>query len=655
MMVMLIGAFMFTCRPVFSLVTSDEVEKTFVCLVGGDYEEYLKFNGYHETRREVNFNQVGEYYIVYQKDGSATEISKKIVVLSQSQLLNQGYYENKIYPLTPPSTLANTITASLSLEDGRSIIAYGISDKDNREAGSTIVMALVEGNSVKWQKVLRREAFGSIENLVWDGNRNQIVGVGTLFNDLTRNDGWLVVIDDTGVILSDQTFGGSGHDYFNHIQITNDEYLVAGRTNSTDSIFIGSKQLFDSVVLVINKNSFQVVSVFNLGTEGNDELVGFVYEGSYFYAIQKTTTTRLRTEIVKFNLSGEILSANELNFPNNLEIINMKASDHGEMYFLAKYYSYQYDYDLISFYQLQSDLSLKEIDVHKRLGESPIFGLDFNFLESGEIALLYLLQNDENTYGYQLKIKSGNETTSFVESMTGNYQPVYGLVTPVASVIMMNDQTGQLAIAQNNSVNAVSLGKETIENNNDSIYDYDITINNQRITHQEASKLSFNPDVFGSYLLKYYFDTPSLTFVYYLDLYVDLVVSVKDHETYDLNTKLIFNGEGLLNNQRINSNYKVTEVGDYILEITGRDNRKKFINFTVQDLSINKEPISHHQVEVGLIEIMNNEETNDFQVNFQKDLTKDSTIDFRDEWFLGFPILSALIIIYALVRRRWGI
>lgn len=651
MIVALITLLVINMGSVYGAAEIDDVEKTFVCLVGGNYEEYLKFDGYKEVKREVNFNQVGEYFIVYQKNNSATQVTKKVVVLNSSQLLNQGYYENKIYPLTSPSTLISTITASLSLGDGRSVIAYNIGDPDNREAGSTIVIALVEGLKIKWQKVLREEAFGSITSLAWEGNK--FVGVGTLYNDLTKNDGWLMVLDDQGRILVDQTYGGSGHDYFNFIQVTSDEYLIGGKSNSTDSIYIGSKKLTDSVIVIINKNNLQVKSIYNLGTDGNDELVGFIFDGMHYYAIQKTTTTKLKTQIIKVNLNGKVVSLSELNFPDNLEIIRMKSNDHNEMYFMAKYYSYQYEYDLISFYQLQTDLSLKELDVHKKNGDKKVIGLDFNFLENGEIALLYLIQESNKSFGYQLKFKKDNVTTSFIESMTGTYRPLYGLVTPVPATIMMNNQTGQLAIAQNNSVNAYYLGKDIIDDKLDSIYEYQVLINNQVVRHSEGSMLSYNPELFGSYLLKYYFDTPSLTLAYYLDLYVDLAVSVKDHQTYDLNTKLTFNGEAILNNQRITSNYVVKEPGTYILEITGKDNRKKFINFTIENLSVNQEPVSHYQVEMGKIELTSSEINEKFPINFQKDVSNDSAIDFRDEWFLGFPILSGLIIIYALVRRRW--
>ena len=649
---LIIGAFLISFSPVEAVSTNEEVERTFVCLVGGNYEEYLKFDGFKEVKREVNFHQTGEYYIVYQKIGSATEITKKVVVLSRSELLNEGYYENKIDLLTSPSSLDNTPTATLSLEGDAWVIAYSILDPSNQEAGCKIVIAYGEATKIIWQKVLRFDAYGAIESLAWDNGK--IIGVGTLYNDLSRNDGWLVVLDEKGSILYDQTYGGSGHDYFKMLQVTSDEYLIVGKSNSTDSIFIGEKELFDSFIISIDKESFQVKYIYNVGTPGNDELVGFLYDGGYFYAIQKTTTTSLFMQIIKVNLSGKIISTNELYLPNNLEIIKMKMNPMGKMNFMAKYYSYQYNHDLISFYELNSDLSIKELDVHKKSGDKQVRGMDFQFLESGETILYYETRTKDNVYGYQLKTKKGNETTAFIEASTGAYIPSDGMLTPVASVLLRNSKTGELAIASNNSINVNSLGKEMIQNKSESVLIYDIMINNQPVTHGNKSSINYNPDLFGSYLLKFYFETPSLTLAYYLDLYVDLVVSVKDHEIYDLNTKLIFNGEGLLNNQRITSNYVVTEPGDYILEITGRDHRKKFINFTVKELSVNKEPI-YHEEESGDLEVHFELSDDDATISYQKSLSEENKIDFRDEWYLGFPILSALIVIYSIVRRRWGL
>ena len=171
-------------------------------------------------------------------------------------MLNEGYYENKIDLLTSPSSLDNTPTATLSLEGDAWVIAYSILDPSNQEAGCKIVIAYGEATKIIWQKVLRFDAYGAIESLAWDNGK--IIGVGTLYNDLSRNDGWLVVLDENGSILYDQTYGGSGHDYFKMLQVTSDEYLIVGKSNSTDSIFIGEKELFDSFIISIDKESFQV-------------------------------------------------------------------------------------------------------------------------------------------------------------------------------------------------------------------------------------------------------------------------------------------------------------------------------------------------------------------------------------------------------------
>jgi hypothetical protein len=139
--------------------------------------------------------------------------------------------------ISAPSTLSKLILASLSLDAVHTVFTYSAYDNADREKGAAIFLAMLEGNAIVWQKTLRQNVYGTISYLASDGQT--IVGVGDLYNELSQSDGWLIEADMSGNILSDETYGGSGYDYFRQVVVTEDEFIVSMKTNSTDAEFVG--------------------------------------------------------------------------------------------------------------------------------------------------------------------------------------------------------------------------------------------------------------------------------------------------------------------------------------------------------------------------------------------------------------------------------
>jgi len=63
------------------------------------------------------------------------------------------------------------------------------------------------------------------------------------------------------------------------------------------------------------------------------------------------------------------------------------------------------------------------------------------------------------------------------------------------------------------------------------------------------------------------------------------VVNIRDHEQYDLNVPLYFNGTGTLNGEPIVSGKRVFEPGNYVLDMYGNSNERNTIAFSVAALS----------------------------------------------------------------------
>lgn len=67
------------------------------------------------------------------------------------------------------------------------------------------------------------------------------------------NDGWIVKLNDGGAISWSKSLGGSGDDYANGIQNTNDGgYIIAGNSNSNDSDVTGNQGLDDGWIVKLD-------------------------------------------------------------------------------------------------------------------------------------------------------------------------------------------------------------------------------------------------------------------------------------------------------------------------------------------------------------------------------------------------------------------
>ena len=102
-----------------------------------------------------------------------------------------------------------------------------------------------------------------------------------------------------------------------------------------------------------------------------------------------------------------------------------------------------------------------------------------------------------------------------------------------------------------------------------------------------SEREAINTDVFGTYKQKithYFSDMEIYT---YADYVVPIRVSIRDRSVYDRRVQLIFNGQGFLNNTPIESGFVVTEEGQYILEVRGKDETKYFV-FEVRKLVIDE-------------------------------------------------------------------
>ena len=67
------------------------------------------------------------------------------------------------------------------------------------------------------------------------------------------------------------------------------------------------------------------------------------------------------------------------------------------------------------------------------------------------------------------------------------------------------------------------------------------------------------------------------------EIYVSHNANVKNKEKYQKGFIVTFNGVGLLNGKEINSNYKIDDIGKYLLVIKGENEEEVAIDFEIKD------------------------------------------------------------------------
>lgn len=265
--------------------------------------------------------------------------------------------------------------------------------------------------------------------------------------------------------------------------------------------------------------------------------------------------------------------------------------------------------------------------------------VSFVVTNTNQIILLYSLydSNQENPYGYLYRVYQGSEILFEIESFSSNEQ-VNGLL-------------------ENNTLEIYKSSHSTLSCDQMSYvfltYDFDQSISNpsDRITHPslfidgvqanlnlEKSIIPTNPLVYGSYPVRYVFNSPSADVIFQDDIYFMPYTSLKNNETYDVNTMIFFNGKATLNNYQIENGYLLTTPGDYTLEVEGINDEIYTVFFTIKNLSKSEE--KYLQIDPQITPIDNDVPLATKQIGFLSLIDEETLVSKKKNnlWYLLIPI-----------------
>jgi hypothetical protein len=99
----------------------------------------------------------------------------------------------------------------------------------------------------------------------------------------------------------------------------------------------------------------------------------------------------------------------------------------------------------------------------------------------------------------------------------------------------------------------------------------------------------------------------------------------------------------------------IEDAGDYTLEIIGLNNLHKFITFSISDLSLNGDETVVKRPEAGNMEVSAPESEPGWPVAYDEQQTPSKSIDLSavSNWFFAFPVISTLIILLSIFKRKY--
>ena len=613
--VLLLFTFIFCLLPNnVKAYSSNPVEKPFVCGVGYDYSYLLEYDGYEIISKSVDFFNVGTYYMTYLNKSSKETITKRIDVIDYNNIYENGYYHSNITSLTSPDYL---IVDSFTLNNKTYILEI---DQYNTNCRN-IVITIVEDNKVSLSKIIKESVEASVNKIIVDDESIYILG--TIYKEGYSIDLYLLRLDHYLNLVFEHTIGGSGIDNISDATLSGDYLYLVGNTTSSGGYFSGVRKQEDSFVMKLTKELFNVEKVVvNTLSNINSYTHITLYDENIYLCEQYSNMDNVLYNIKVYNLDLNIVSSS--NFINSHALTPLKLISKNEGVFLAVY---QYNYLLEKYstriYQINDNSQAVLYYDYTNANEENTHIIDINFNFEQLVILMY----DYKDCKTKLIIKDLDEEQSTTLSVKCD--------EPVEFI------DGCTFLTRKHKVIDYVYIKEDLNN--------EMFINNEIVSLSNKSSILTNKDNFGKYHNIYVYETNDLLVAYMKEEYIQVEVSVINNETFDKKFKIIFNGVGYLNGQKIESGFVIDKVGVYQLELYGHENERKVYQFEIADLS-SKEILLKEKTLINSISDNITKTNNDITLLYGENINNQSTKTYS--FFLLLIPLTLLLISCILLFRR---
>jgi len=539
-------------------------------LIKGDKMPNLECSGFTLIENTVNINTKGTYIIKYQNNENKEITERTIYVVDRNDEQDYIYAQEKI----DLHLFDEDIYLIKKLNEEEYLIVTKVENEINQDITYDYNLYYLKNESIVWCKTLIKESISEIIEIVVNDDLIYILGIK--YFKYSKMDIMLMVYDFSGEYKKLNIYTGMKEDIATSLIVTTSEIFILGYTSSSDGDFSSNGEQSDSFMLKINKETLKVIDTFMYGLDKIDKIENAVFDGSYIYAVQYFIfMDSLPTyKIIKIDRFGNVISDERIlgGYGQKIKKITLK----NELLYVAVE-------EASSSYICVFDKSLNNKTIDLNEFSANLILKDVIFKEDS-IIYLYLKRSSPNTYIIRVYSESaekvvGSASFELEQPTNVNLNDDFTLLCSKNEELFLY----KLNIVFFHDLITLKIYDETFD-----IKDRKIYINDDLAMLTDKSNLSYNPKQFGRYEVFLYYTGKYFDFAYYDNLTVMSNVSVKTNEIYDLNLKLTFNGEGLLNDMHIDSGFVIKDVGSYHLKVIGLNNVAEEYNFLVEEISQSK-------------------------------------------------------------------
>ena len=332
------------------------------------------------------------------------------------------------------------------------------------------------------------------------------------------------------------------------------------------------------------------------------------------------------------------------------EYSQMKEADNGEVYYIVTIFNNELGTNEYFLYKLNSQLTKSLINKYHYEKSPNLILADYLVYDKNNFTMLFSLVDPEkeDPYGYLYQIYDNGKIALEIENysstmLTNGFLDTDTLLFISNKCVIINDIEYLIFTMLNNDV--------TTANNTLSVYPI-LYINGDKVELDiNKSMLNYDTNTHGLYDVIFYFTHNKMDVAICGTINVEAYSNIKYGEIYDKNLKLSFTGEGILNNQIIETGYIVTKPGTYILEIIGVNDLSYEFEFIIEEISYQGEVLVDDELTLSS-NINKKISTNDINLNNN---IKESDVDNNKKnynWTLLIPLSAGIILIFSLFKKR---
>ncbi|MFY9422566.1 MAG: hypothetical protein WBK54_00815 [Bacilli bacterium] len=520
----------------------------------------LEEDGLLLTDHDVLWDEEGEYRADYYDPKIRTEIRRQIIVSNREDLKN-GI--SRLYEETGADVPGFTATGFMPLPDGCFFlygeIHTGHMPYKTQDRHVFAYLACFKNGFKLWDMIVDHDHYGSFSDAC--RTENGIALIGQRDNPDQGKNVIVYEFDSEGRIIYEKEFFGSGDDHGLRIFYEKGAFHIIGVTMSDDGPFRGSGSR-DIFVGHLNRDKSATLHV--LSSPDRDELWDGIYSGGEFYML------------AEFDAGGE--RRQQLLYLDQKK--NLRTFDLGA-------------------FGRNSDFKISErsgeIVLAFRKGSEEVralvFGKDLRLLKEkkfrfSEIRAYGLLSGYDCFLAFVLG-QSGNERLLITDLESFLLEEKISGLKEVVGIFQEEDGKILFCLAREDFLVCRFQNFRLLENlretENTIILETEMRYNGKALAKaREGDGIPEN--AFGKHLVLHRFTSED--FVFYLadEHYYRARINVRNGEVYDIGVRLFFNGEGYLNNKKIEPGTSVEEPGHYLLEIRSGEERYALV-FEVSELS----------------------------------------------------------------------